>query len=67
MNSAPVPANVYTAARRVYLLASPDPLTDELLVRLWAERRWQRKAQYRALEVLAFWVLSIASQDGYVA
>lgn len=61
-----IPADVYAAARRAYLLSSRDLWADDELVREWAERRWlgTRVVKLQPADV-AFWVLSQAAQDGH--
>jgi hypothetical protein len=66
-----VPADVYAAARRAYVLSSRDLFGDDETVRAWAEARWGRAARDELDGgrgwpwLLAFWVMSIAAQDGH--
>lgn len=60
------PSNVYSAARRAYILSSTDLYADDEVSREWAKTRWPTKPidDIQPTEV-AFWIMSIAIQDGY--
>ena len=61
-----VPADVYRAARRAYTLLSTDLFADHESVRHWALKRWpQSPIDGMAPELVAFWVMSIAAQEGH--
>lgn len=62
----PVPADAYTAARKVYIGSAPDVPAADAVVRAWAIRRWPKGIPADAY-TLAFWVMSIAMQEGYAA
>lgn len=64
--TAPVPAAVYAAARRAWVLSSPDLWADDEVVRAWAERRWPGTHVVKLSPwMVAFWVMSQAAQDGH--
>jgi hypothetical protein len=60
----PVPADVYEAARRIYLGTSASRVVDDALVLLWAMSRWAAFDVTNDPPKLAFWILSQAAQDG---
>jgi hypothetical protein len=61
----PVPANVYEAARRIYLGTSANRVVDDALVLMWAMSRWAAFDVTNDPTKLAFWILSQAAQDGH--
>lgn len=62
----PIPADVYAAARRIYIGASAS-LDDAMLLDRWGLERWgfARPPMPTGSYRLAFWIVSQAMQDGY--
>ena len=61
-----VPAAVYLAARRAYVLSSTALFADDEAAREWAVRRWPSSpVDEMPPALVAFWVMSIAAQDGH--
>lgn len=63
--TAPIPADVYRAARRVYIGSTTDRAADDAIVRRWASGRWAGSPLPADAYKLAFWVMSQAAQDGH--
>lgn len=61
-----VPADVYRAAVRAYVLSSTDLFADDETVRLWARQRWPEVAVDEGWPcVVVWWVMSMAAQEGH--
>ena len=65
MPARPVPADVYRAAVRLWVGSDRPPDDDHNAVSRWAWSRWPGRPVPKDSRDLAFWVLSIAFQDGY--
>ncbi len=60
----PVPADVYRAARRLYLDTCENHVLDADTIDQWGAKRWPGIRPDK-IDTLAFWILSIAARDGH--